>query len=83
MDGSIDIDGIRLREVVLRANLAGAVNEFFNSVDNYQYAVHTRPILRAINTLPRKELGETESSFHLRVPLSWIKKRELLGRELS
>ncbi|WP_375201725.1 hypothetical protein [Hyphococcus sp.] len=43
-------------------NLAGAVNEFFNSVDNYQYAVHTRPILRAINTLPRKELGETAAS---------------------
>ena len=43
-------------------NLAAAVNEFFRSVDNYQYAVHTRPILRAINSLPKKELGETAAS---------------------
>ena len=43
-------------------NLGAAVNEFFRSVDNYQYAVHTRPILRAINTLPKKELGETAAS---------------------
>ncbi|PQA88142.1 hypothetical protein [Hyphococcus luteus] len=43
-------------------NLAVAVNEFFRSVDNYQYAVHTRPILRAINSLPKKELGETAAS---------------------
>ena len=43
-------------------NLAVAVNEFFKSVDNYQYAVHTRPILRAINSLPKKELGETAAS---------------------
>ena len=43
-------------------NLGVALNEFFRSVDNYQYAVHTRPILRAINTLPKKELGETAAS---------------------
>ncbi|WP_425410552.1 hypothetical protein [Hyphococcus sp.] len=43
-------------------NLGHALNEFFRSVDNYQYAVHTRPILRAINSLPRKELGETAAS---------------------
>lgn len=43
-------------------NLGAAVNEFFRSVDNYQYAVHTRPILRAINSLPKKELGETAAS---------------------
>ncbi|MEO1136136.1 MAG: hypothetical protein AAFW68_05930 [Pseudomonadota bacterium] len=43
-------------------NLAAAINEFFRSVDNYQYAVHTRPILRAINSLPKKELGETAAS---------------------
>ncbi len=43
-------------------NLRHALHEFFRSVDNYQYAVHTRPILRAINSLPRKELGETAAS---------------------
>ncbi len=43
-------------------NLGAAINEFFRSVDNYQYAVHTRPILRAINSLPKKELGETAAS---------------------
>jgi len=43
-------------------NLGVAINEFFRSVDNYQYAVHTRPILRAINSLPKKELGETAAS---------------------
>ncbi|MHA7872506.1 MAG: hypothetical protein ACX939_09175 [Hyphococcus sp.] len=43
-------------------NLRVALQEFFRSVDNYQYAVHTRPILRAINSLPKKELGETAAS---------------------
>ncbi|MEZ5893498.1 MAG: hypothetical protein R3C58_10225 [Parvularculaceae bacterium] len=43
-------------------NLGAALNEFFRSIDNYQYAVHTRPILRAINSLPKKELGETAAS---------------------
>jgi len=43
-------------------NLGHALQEFFRSVDNYQYAVHTRPILRAINSLPKKELGETAAS---------------------
>jgi hypothetical protein len=43
-------------------NLRHALHEFFRSVDNYQYAVHTRPILRAINSLPKKELGETAAS---------------------
>lgn len=43
-------------------NLAHALNEFFRSVDGYQYAVHTRPILRAVNSLPKKELGETAAS---------------------
>ena len=37
-------------------NLASAVNEFFGSLDNYQNMVHTRPILRAINTLPKKPI---------------------------
>ncbi len=43
-------------------NLQHALHEFFRSVDNYQYAVHTRPILRAVNSLPKKELGETAAS---------------------
>ena len=43
-------------------NLGLALREFFTSVDQYQYAVHTMPILRAIQTLPKKELGETASS---------------------
>jgi len=43
-------------------NLRHALMEFFRSVDNYQYTVHTRPILRAINSLPKKELGETAAS---------------------
>ena len=45
-----------------RNNLAHALNGFFRSVDGYQYAVHTRPILRAVNSLPKKELGETAAS---------------------
>ncbi|MEM8937683.1 MAG: hypothetical protein AAGC77_14900 [Pseudomonadota bacterium] len=43
-------------------NLRNALGEFFRSIDNYQYAVHTRPILRAIGSLPKKELGETAAS---------------------
>ncbi len=43
-------------------NLQHALHEFFKSIDNYQYAVHTRPILRAVNSLPKKELGETAAS---------------------
>lgn len=43
-------------------NLSHALGEFFRSIDNYQYAVHTRPIFRAINSLPKKELGETAAS---------------------
>jgi hypothetical protein len=43
-------------------NLGMALREFFRSVDHYQYAVHTMPIYRAIQTLPKKELGETAAS---------------------
>ena len=43
-------------------NLRHALGEFFKSVDAYQYAVHTRPIYRAIGSLPKKELGETAAS---------------------
>lgn len=43
-------------------NLGGAIRAFFGSVDEYQYHVHTAPILRAISVLPKKELGETAAS---------------------
>ena len=43
-------------------NLGGALKAFFRSIDNYQYAVHTRPIYRAIGSLPKRELGDTAAS---------------------
>ena len=45
-----------------QSNLRHALGEFFKAHDAYQYAVHTRPIYRAIGSLPKKELGETASS---------------------
>ena len=43
-------------------NMVMALREFFRSVDRYQHVVHTLPIYRAIQTLPKKELGETAAS---------------------
>ena len=43
-------------------NMSHALREFFKSIDGYQYAMHTRPIYRAIGSLPKRELGETASS---------------------
>ena len=43
-------------------NLGDALTAFFGAVDQYQFAAHTAPILRAIQTLPKKELGETAAS---------------------
>lgn len=43
-------------------NLGAAVQAFFGAIDQYQYASHTGPILRAIGSLPKKELGETAAS---------------------
>ena len=43
-------------------NMGYALREFFKSIDAYQYAVHTRPIYRAIGSLPKRELGETAAS---------------------
>ncbi|MEL6361094.1 MAG: hypothetical protein AAFR21_08400 [Pseudomonadota bacterium] len=43
-------------------NMSFALREFFKSIDGYQYTVHTRPIYRAIGSLPRRELGETAAS---------------------
>jgi hypothetical protein len=43
-------------------NMGYALREFFKSIDSYQYQVHTRPIYRAIASLPKRELGETAAS---------------------
>ena len=43
-------------------NLAQALKAFFGAIDQYQFMAHTAPILRAIQTLPKKELGETAAS---------------------
>jgi hypothetical protein len=43
-------------------NMGLALREFFRAVDSYQYQVHTRPIYRAIGSLPKRELGETAAS---------------------
>ncbi len=43
-------------------SLTSALRAFFGSIDSYQYQVHTLPILRAIGSLPKKELGETAAS---------------------
>ncbi|MBI1391467.1 MAG: hypothetical protein GC152_01885 [Alphaproteobacteria bacterium] len=54
------------RQALLRdyseTSMRSALNEFFRSIDAYQYAVHTRPIYRAIGSLPKRELGETAAS---------------------
>lgn len=43
-------------------NLSHALGAFFKAIDSYQYTVHTRPIYRAIGSLPKRELGETAAS---------------------
>jgi hypothetical protein len=43
-------------------NMGLSLREFFRAVDSYQYQVHTRPIYRAIGSLPKRELGETAAS---------------------
>ncbi|NNU15174.1 hypothetical protein HK107_02395 [Parvularcula sp. ZS-1/3] len=43
-------------------SLGTALRAFFQSIDQFQYAVHTAPILRAVSVLPKKELGETAAS---------------------
>lgn len=44
------------------ANLNQALGTFFLKVEEYQQAVHTTPIIRALHTLPRAELAETAAS---------------------
>lgn len=54
-------------------NLSVALAAFFRRIDEYQQEVHTDPILRALDSLPRMELAETAASlvklnsFQLRV----------------
>ncbi len=43
-------------------NLGFAIREFFGTIGQYQEAVHTRPIYRAVGVLPKKELGETAAA---------------------
>jgi hypothetical protein len=43
-------------------NLSSALAAFFERVDAYQRQVHTEPILRAVDNLPRMELAETAAS---------------------
>ncbi len=52
----------RLFEEYSESNLSQALIDFFRSVDGYQYAIHTLPIYRAIQNLPKSELAETASS---------------------
>lgn len=44
------------------ANLNQAMGTFFLKVEEYQQAIHTTPIIRALHTLPRAELAETAAS---------------------
>ena len=60
--GMSDDQRQRLMQEYSENNLGPAVQSFFSSIDEYQYYAHTAPILRAIQTLPKKELGETAAS---------------------
>lgn len=52
----------RMFEEYSENNLTKALIQFFKSVDSYQHTVHTLPIFRAIQNLPKSELGETAAS---------------------
>ena len=52
----------KLRQDYSERNLSAALQAFFGAIDQYQFLAHTAPILRAIQTLPKKELGETAAS---------------------
>lgn len=52
----------KLRQDYSERNLSEALRAFFGAIDQYQFLAHTAPILRAIQTLPKKELGETAAS---------------------
>lgn len=52
----------KLFEQYSEANLNQALGVFFHKIEEYQQAVHTTPIIRALHTLPRAELAETAAS---------------------
>lgn len=60
--GLSDAQRAQLFQDYSESNMAYALREFFKAIDSYQYAVHTRPIYRAIASLPKRELGETAAS---------------------
>jgi hypothetical protein len=60
--GLTDDQRSRLFSEYSQNNLGSAVQAFFGAIDEYQYFSHTGPILRAIGSLPKKELGETAAS---------------------
>jgi len=57
-----DAERDRLQSHYSSGAITPAVREFFRSLDAYQQAVHTAPIYRAVQMLPKKELGETAAS---------------------
>lgn len=60
--GMNDQQRAQLMEQYSQTSLANALNAFFTSIDQFQYQVHTLPILRAVGALPKQELGETAAS---------------------
>ncbi|ADM09765.1 hypothetical protein PB2503_08549 [Parvularcula bermudensis HTCC2503] len=52
----------RLASDYSEGDLGRSIQAFFGSIDEYSYLSHTGPILRAIGSLPKKELGETAAS---------------------
>ncbi|GAB4536157.1 MAG: hypothetical protein Tsb0010_15800 [Parvularculaceae bacterium] len=57
-----DEDKQKLFEEYSQTNLSQALISFFESVNTYQYRVHTLPIYRAIQNLPKAELADTAAS---------------------
>lgn len=60
--GMSDQQRAQLMQDYSEGSLANALKAFFTSIDQFQYHVHTMPILRAVSVLPKKELGETAAS---------------------
>ena len=60
--GLSDGQRAKLRQDYSERALTEALRAFFGAVDRYQYLAHTAPILRAVQSLPKKELGETAAS---------------------
>ncbi|MEM1379238.1 MAG: hypothetical protein AAGH41_01300 [Pseudomonadota bacterium] len=60
--GLSDEQRARMMNDYSEGSLGNALKAFFGSIDQFQYHVHTAPILRAVSMLPKKELGETAAS---------------------